>query len=524
MDLEHFKSQLDIVEVIGSFIPLKRAGVNYTACCPFHSEKSPSFMVSPQKQIYKCFGCDASGDVLTFIKEYKKIDFKEALNELCETYNLQNPLSKKESKTKSSQEGLKKLSDVFVANLLEKSTEEKHVPTKLRHYLQKRGFNDEDITNFCFGYCKGEEWKQFFSHDEAVKIGIVSQKGYCLFANRLTITLFNASYKPIGFVGRTHPYFNFRNSPKYINSRDSILYQKSKNLYNFARAKSDILNTKKVLIVEGYMDALAAWKMGIKNCVATGGTAFNKTFLAQLMPLEPEITFLFDNDEAGQKNTLNALRACIENGYSNVYKGILKQNVKDLGEVLEKGLQPQITKKDGVVYYLRESLAKQSTVRAKDEWLAQWKNFIKSQNNHFFKIDLIQKTKNALGIDISKEKVQSAPSQSNTNLQNLMSSIVNNKDCAYIASEYLNGDELGEWEADYKAFLSGKELSQNAQKLQWEQNKTDIASFRKLLSFVIKQHYEQLIQKATMRKDYTHARALSFKLLELKNTLFTLSC
>ena len=85
--MEHFKSQLDIVEVIGSFIPLKRAGVNYTACCPFHSEKSPSFMVSPQKQIYKCFGCDASGDVLTFIKEYKKIDFKEAVNELCETYN-----------------------------------------------------------------------------------------------------------------------------------------------------------------------------------------------------------------------------------------------------------------------------------------------------------------------------------------------------------------------------------------------------------------------------------------------------
>ena len=447
MDLDVFKTQLDIVDVIGGFIPLKRSGVNYTCCCPFHSEKSPSFIVSPQKQIYKCFGCGAGGDVITFVKEYKKIEFKEAVSELCEMYHLNNPLSKKESVSKGLQERLKQLSDVFVSNLLEghcdssdklnsslaqslnerggstsgttakvassshlaqhlnlaqdtrisgascvsnlhsqsknpslhtqeqtngevfcddfgsfsseragsylsgndqtrtqKSTKsaqktsqaEQSMSWKLRHYLQSRGFDTEDITNFSLGYCRGDEWKQFFSLEEAVKIGIVSEKGYCLFANRLTITLFNASYKPIGFVGRSHPYSNFRNSPKYINSREGILYQKSKNLYNFARAKSHIISSKKVLVVEGYMDAISAWKMGIKNCVATGGTAFNKTFLAQLLPLEPEITFLFDNDEAGQKNILNAIRVCLENGYANVCKGSLKESVKDLGEVLEK--------------------------------------------------------------------------------------------------------------------------------------------------------------------------------------------
>ena len=482
MDLDVFKTQLDIVDVIGGFIPLKRSGVNYTCCCPFHSEKSPSFIVSPQKQIYKCFGCGAGGDVITFVKEYKKIEFKEAVSELCEMYHLSNPLSKKESVSKGLQERLKQLSDVFVANLLEGhsvlsdksgslivggghypqgnslasnlhnpdfssqslecqdtpnsesstitesiefqdsglahkvphenqslhtqeqtngaelahkvphenqslhtgarellgdfgdkigalereaqgaylgvcnqaereqspilaqnavSLEKNQEPNqsmswKLRHYLQSRGFDETDITNFSLGYCKGDEWKQFFSLDEAIKIGIVSEKGYCLFANRLTITLFNASYKPIGFVGRSHPYSNFRNSPKYINSREGILYQKSKNLYNFARAKSHIIASKKVLVVEGYMDAISAWKMGIKNCVATGGTAFNKTFLAQLLPLEPEITFLFDNDEAGQKNILNAIRVCLENGYANICKGSLKESVKDLGEVLEK--------------------------------------------------------------------------------------------------------------------------------------------------------------------------------------------
>ena len=337
MDLDTFKSQLDIVEIIGSYIPLKKAGINYTCCCPFHSEKSPSFMVSPQKQIFKCFGCEASGDVISFVKKYKNLEFSEAVEEICEIYQIPNPISKKPSDTKSLQERLKKLSDVFVSNLLENgylgnSTDleiPKHtsIPSKLREYLKNRGLCREDIEAFSFGYCKGEEWKQFFSLDEAIKVGIVSQKGYCLFANRLTITLFSNSYKPIGFVGRTHPYFNFRNSPKYINSRDSILYQKSKNLYNFARTKSHIAKTKKVLIVEGYMDAIAAWKMGIKNCVATGGTAFNKTFLAQLTPLEPQITFLFDNDEAGQKNILNALRVCIENGYSNVCKGNLNSSL-----------------------------------------------------------------------------------------------------------------------------------------------------------------------------------------------------
>ena len=440
MDLDVFKTQLDIVDVIGGFIPLKRSGVNYTCCCPFHSEKSPSFIVSPQKQIYKCFGCGAGGDVITFVKEYKKIEFKEAVSELCEMYHLSNPLSKKESVSKGLQERLKQLSDVFVSNLLEghsvlsdksgsllvggghypqgnslasnlhnpdfssQSLECQDTPNsesstitesiefqdsglahkvphenyffffvffmlvlawrgggfyfllthhppppqsaiyaskpnlaaKIRNYLENRGFSTDDMINFSIGYCRGDEWKQFFSLDEAIKIGIVSEKGYCLFANRLTITLFNASYKPIGFVGRSHPYSNFRNSPKYINSREGILYQKSKNLYNFARAKSHIIASKKVLVVEGYMDAISAWKMGIKNCVATGGTAFNKTFLAQLLPLEPEITFLFDNDEAGQKNILNAIRVCLENGYANVCKGSLKESVKDLGEVLEK--------------------------------------------------------------------------------------------------------------------------------------------------------------------------------------------
>ena len=118
MDLDIFKSNFDIAEVIGSFIPLKKSGVNFEACCPFHNEKSPSFIVSPQKQIYKCFGCGAGGDVISFVKDYKKLEFREAIEELCAMYNIANPISKAPSKTKQIQESLKNLSDRFTQNLL----------------------------------------------------------------------------------------------------------------------------------------------------------------------------------------------------------------------------------------------------------------------------------------------------------------------------------------------------------------------------------------------------------------------
>lgn len=515
MDLDIFKSNFDIAEVIGSFIPLKKSGVNFEACCPFHNEKSPSFIVSPQKQIYKCFGCGAGGDVISFVKDYKKLEFREAIEELCAMYNIANPMTKAPSKTKQIQESLKNLSDRFTQNLLS----DDEIAQKIRNYIEKRGFESQDIQRFALGYCKGNEWQEFFTQDLAKEAGIISQKGYCLFTNRLVITLFSPSYKVIGFVGRTHPYFNFRNSPKYINSKESTLYQKSRNFYNFARAKSHILAQKKVLVVEGYMDALSAWKMGIKNCVATGGTAFNKTFLAQLIPLDAEITFLFDNDEAGQKNITSAIRVCLENGYNNIYKGNLLNEVKDLGEVLESQEKPKITKTKGVQYYLKSTLNALATTKAKDEFLKSYKDFVLCQKNHFFKIDLINESKKALGFDIFSDKNISHTNKHKSDISTqIFTSIVNNKDCAYIALEYLDGDELGEYTLDYKNFLQGT-LTQKAQELSLKQESLDLKAFRQGLCFLLTKHYDDLIFKASIDKDFAYARALSMKKANIRKTL-----
>lgn len=217
--------------------------------------------------------------------------------------------------------------------------------------------------------------------------------------------------------------------------------------------------------------------------------------------------------------------------------------VKDLGEVLEimaQKLQPQahnqntqeqqphpqpsnaqgevlITKIDGVVYYLKESIKKCQSTKAKDQWLNQWKSFVLAQQNHFFKLELVEKTKRALGIDIHSTKL--SPQKNNDIYERLMSYILNHKDCAYIASEYLDGSELGEWAGDYRSYISGAPLSLRAQKLQWSVEnppKNHIASFRKLLGFVLLKHYDELIINATLKKDFSHARALSHKKLELK--------
>ena len=512
MEVKEFCAQLNIVDIIGSFIPLKKIGINYQGICPFHNEKTPSFVVNENKQIFKCFGCGAGGDVLGFFMQYKNLEFKDAVCELSQMYNLANPLKngKRESEYKNLQEKLENLSKIFVSNLLDTTHE---IPNKLRGYLENRGFEADDITRFSFGYCKGDEWKQFFSLDEAIKVGIVSQKGFCLFTNRLTITLFNGSYKPIGFVGRTHPYFNFRNSPKYINSKESVIYSKSKNLYNFARARNHIQRTKKVLIVEGYMDALSAWKMGIKDCVATGGTAFNKTFLAQIANIDPEITFLFDNDEAGQKNTLNAIRVCIENGYINVYKGNLLNEVKDLGEVLESKLKTKITKKNGISYYLKDTIDRLDSVKEKDSFVKQWSDFVLKNQNHFLRIELIEITKKALGIDISKQNINAQAKQDSI-LDQVFSSIINSKECAYIASELIKSDELGEYTQSYHQFCQGV-LDDKAQRANVGGQTLSTSEFVKALFFVLHSYYDKLIENAKTNKDFIKAREFVMKKQEL---------
>lgn len=474
MDLETFKNQLDIVQVIETFIPLKKEGANYKGLCPFHNEKTPSFVVSGEKQIYKCFGCDSSGDVINFYQNFKKVEFNQAVRELAELNNLASPLKQTGNTTniyKLLQEKLQKLSDIWINNLLAEQ--------KISKYLINRGFSREDFKTFAIGYADNKDNAKktilsIFTPQEAQDLGLLTKSGFCPFSNRITITLYNHSHKPIGFVGRTHSFFNFKQSAKYVNSKETFLYKKSQNLYNYSRARQAILESKKCLVVEGYLDSLAAYKMGIKNCVATGGTAFNKTFLAQLAKLDCEITFLFDNDTSGQKAILRALNCCVENHYFDIYKGNLKNKVKDIAEIQENNVktstkeQPQITKSDGYIYYLQANINNANSIKEKDEFVKQVRQSIMSMDNYFLKANLLDKVKRALNIDLSKDSIKSnAQSSINAqdNITQLFKAILLNERLEYVAVEYLDSDMLKEYDKSFLIYIKDKTMDNQAQRI-----------------------------------------------------------
>lgn len=174
---------------------------------------------------------------------------------------------------------------------------------------------------------------------------------------------------------------------------------------------------------------------------------------------------------------------------------------------------PKITKSEGVGYYLKQSISKCESTRAKDEFLNQWKAFVNAQKNHFFKIELVEKTKKALGVDLGVNSAPKAPIT--TQAHKVFESIVCSEECAYVASEYLEGSELGEFAQDYRAYARG-ELTPRIEEAQLTGTPLDLASFRKSLGCVLNNHYADLITTATLRRDFAHARALSLKRQELK--------
>ena len=512
--METFKASLDIVDVISLYLPLRKEGVNYKACCPFHNEKSPSFVVSPSKQIYHCFGCGAGGDVIKFVMEHKGYSFIEAVNELSDMFSLPSPLlqnhSQKQEKPKLLRQKLQELSSIYTQNLLNNPA--------LLEYLHNRGFDTQDVQKYALGFCAGGEVLKIFTKEEALELGLVRENGSDFFAKRLIITLFNANHKTIGFVGRTHSGFEFKGAPKYINSKESCLYHKSANLYNLSNAKSTILKEKKVLVVEGYFDALAGIKLGIKNIVATGGTAFNKEFLSALARMECEIVFLFDNDSSGVSASLRAMEVCVQNNYFNFSLGCLKNKTKDLGEVLEKAQALELSKKNGLKAFILGKLSLCSSAREKDNFLQNLKDKLSTMENYFLKLELLEAVKKSIGLDLSKTQVKIPPKESSLQAE-VFKAILEQEAIAYIASEYFDGAEFGKYEQSFKTFMfqngtkdkTAQELLLSDEVISLEKNQA-----KRALLELLEQFYQAQIQKAKNTQDYSHALALSVKIQEIK--------
>jgi len=318
--IQELLNRVDIVEVIDKAVPLKKAGANYSACCPFHNEKSPSFTVSPTKQFYHCFGCGAHGSALSFLMEYNGLSFVEAIHDLARQIGMIVPQEQRDPNLPpatskavllSLQETLQQAANYYKAEL-------KKSPRAIE-YLKARGLSGQVAAKFQVGYAPAgwQNLQSVFPQYEAEALetaGLVVQneqgRRYDRFRDRIMFPIHNQKGEVIGFGGRV---INPEDSPKYYNSPETPVFQKGHELYGLFMARRAIRDAGRVLVVEGYMDVVALAQYGIEYAVAALGTATTPFHIAKLMRQTDEIVFSFDGDKAGRtaawRAVMNALPA-----------------------------------------------------------------------------------------------------------------------------------------------------------------------------------------------------------------------
>ena len=303
--IDSVRDAVNIVDVINRYVSLKKSGRNYMGLCPFHKEKTPSFSVHPEKQIYKCFGCGVGGNVFGFLMEYEHITFFDAVKRLAEEAGIKIELKEKSPEVESENERLYEANEIAQNFFYRKLSESKNV----LEYLNKRGIKEDSVERFKLGLAP-DAWDSLVNHiqhfkypiDTLLKLGLIlegekEKKHYDRFRNRLMFPIHNTSGKVVGFGGRDLS--GKDDTPKYINSPESPIYQKSYILYGLYFAKEAIAKSRIAIFVEGYMDWLQLFQNGIKNVVATSGTSLTEEHAQLIRRYSNEICVCYDSDTAG---------------------------------------------------------------------------------------------------------------------------------------------------------------------------------------------------------------------------------
>lgn len=309
-------SNVDIVDIVNRYVPLKRAGANFTACCPFHNEKTPSFMVSPGKQIFKCFGCGKGGNVITFFQEIERIDFWDAVKELAKWANID--MSKYQSDKFNDQayadgkekiKRIHKLTQQYFVDELQRSG------TAMDYLQQDRKLDLDTIRYFGIGYAPDSHYallqylrSKWFGDADIIEASLAKKwqtgEAYGFFKHRITFPIYDLMNNVVGFSARI---INPADKPKYLNSSEHKAFEKSKLLYGLNIVKQEIKQHNQIIIVEGQMDVIALYRLGIPVGVATCGTALSNDHIKLIKRYTENVYLLFDNDNAGQEATLRAL-------------------------------------------------------------------------------------------------------------------------------------------------------------------------------------------------------------------------
>ena len=318
--IQEIKDRSDIVEVVSDFVTLKRSGSNYKALSPFSSEKTPSFFVSPSKQIFKCFSTGKGGDAIEFLKEIDSMTYIEAIKYLAEKYGVEINENDDDYNFNSEKESLlivlNKSKKFFIDNL---STDEgKSIALS---YLEHRNIENSMIKKFEIGYSL-DKWdsllkfllKNQFSEDQILKAGLIlenNEKKYDRFRNRIIFPIHNISGKVIAFGARQIK--EEKNQPKYLNSPETSLYIKSNILYGLYHSKNQIRKEDNCYLVEGYTDVISLFQIGVENVVSSSGTSLTNNQIKLISRYTKNITILFDGDKAGLNASLRGMDLILEN-------------------------------------------------------------------------------------------------------------------------------------------------------------------------------------------------------------------
>jgi len=407
--IENLKSIIDIVDVIGNYLQLKKAGSNYKALCPFHAEKTPSFVVSPAKQIYHCFGCGASGDAIKFIMEIEKLSYKEAIEKLALMYNFTLEYTKNNNFLHL--DILEKVNNFYISELFKNE--------KALNYLKKRGLFESTIEKFQLGYAPSSKIQmQFFKQanlkkEDLIAFGVLNENGeYPRLIERITFPIFSQSGKIIAFGGRT-----ITNHPaKYINFTNTKIFNKSKTFYGLNFAKEHILRNKEVIIVEGYMDVIMLHQVGINNAIATLGTALTESHLPILKKLDSKVTIAYDSDNAG----INAAFKASKLLYKNFFEGgvVLFNEGEDPADAVKnnKNLNQIFKEKTPFVEFILNYYLKQYNIKnpiEKKKLIDELRSYLNSLDD-ILKEDFILKSSQILQISPTLLKIK--PKFENLNL------------------------------------------------------------------------------------------------------------
>jgi len=412
--LEEIKNKSNIVDIISPYVPLKKAGVNFKALCPFHQEKTPSFMVSPEKQIWHCFGCGRGGDAISFIMEMEGLEFYDALKFLGEKVGVKvAPVHREAYSQKKQLYELNELAAKLFKHILWKTKPGERVLT----YLRKRGLKDDTIDQFKLGYAPNQrDILSKFLIKNKFPLPLIVQSGLCIkkdhfslkeipifdrFRGRAIFPIINQAGSIVGFSGRIMPYFEEENIAKYLNSPDSPIFNKSFVLFGLNFAKQEIIKKDYVVLVEGQMDVVSSHQAEFLNTVASSGTSLTESQLDLLRRFSRNLYFAFDKDQAGQIATERGIGLALAKDF-NVYIVFVPKPFKDVDECLKnnpKKWKQALEKRKNILEYFFALYAKNAkTIEEQQEAAEKILPFLRMIKNPIVQGEWIQRLSSRLNI------------------------------------------------------------------------------------------------------------------------------